>query len=730
MGCVASRPGGVASPPYAAAASSSASASCHAMSRSASASAELGAASIWSRPVRLDAFEHRGEGKEDEEEEERRRRPDAVVAAAAAAGLGNMRRSAEGEQAAAGWPSWLSAVAAEAVHGWVPLKAESFEKLEKASHVLLLFFLLLLFFFFFLVVFFFFLLVVFLLTVMERLTRRASMAVAQIGQGTYSSVFRAREVATGRVVALKKVRFDSAEAESVRFMAREILVLRRLQRHPNVVGLEGLITSRSSAAIYLVFEYMEHDLAGLTASPDVAFSEPQIKCYMRQLLAGLAHCHARGVMHRDIKCANLLVSNSGELKVADFGLANFFSPSAAPSAAAAPLTSRVVTLWYRPPELLLGATAYRPAVDLWSAGCVFAEMHARRPVLQGRTEVEQIHKIFKLCGSPPDDFWRRAGVSHAAVFRPHHPYPSRLRDTFAAAMPDHALRLLATLLALDPAARGTAAAALDADYFATAPYACDPSTLPRYAPNKEMDAKLREDSRRRGAAAAAAGDAARRLSRAHKSMQLHDASQRLVHAEESLPGAAAPAARKDGEARLVVDLQPVAAIGKPQCDRTMSRSCKEAPRLPLSGPVQLTGSTGFAWAKKPRQDAALAPAAKKGLSKAPRANAGEGGDAARIATAAAAPYEVEKQEMIKQWAQVAEAFSTSEAYNNRFKQTVDAKPLKSGKKHKSKVDRVDFSGPLLSQPRRVDELLQNHEQQIRRAGRRPWFQKGGKREQH
>ena len=143
--------------------------------------------------------------------------------------LGNTRRCVEGEQAAAGWPSWLSAVAAEAVQGWVPLRAESFEKLEK------------------------------------------------VGQGTYSSVFRARELATGRLVALKKVRFDSVEPESVRFMAREILILRRLRGHPNVVGLDGIITSRSSSAIYLVFEYLDHDLAGLTSSPDVSFSEPQVQ---------------------------------------------------------------------------------------------------------------------------------------------------------------------------------------------------------------------------------------------------------------------------------------------------------------------------------------------------------------------------------------------------------------------------------------------------------------------
>ncbi|GJN35284.1 hypothetical protein PR202_gb24037 [Eleusine coracana subsp. coracana] len=404
MGCAASRPGVTASPGYDASTSSR-----YTVSGSLSASAELGSssASIWTRPVRLGSSLD-----ENEEYHDRKLAPPQPPPA---------RRRVDGEQAAAGWPTWLSAVAAEAVHGWVPLRAEGFEKLEK------------------------------------------------VGQGTYSSVFRARELRTGRLVALKKVRFDSVEPESVRFMAREVVLLRRLQRHPNVVGLLGIVTSRSSRALYLVFEYMEHDLAGLTSSPDVTFTEPQIKCYMRQLMEGLAHCHARGVMHRDIKCANLLVSNAGELKVADFGLATQFSTSSSSSPSSAtqqqpPLTSRVVTLWYRPPELLLGSTAYGPAVDLWSAGCVFAELHARRPVLQGRTEVEQIHRIFKLCGSPPDEFWRRGGGgAHAAVFRPHQPYPSRLRDTFAAAMADPAFRLLETLLALDPDARGTAAAALDSD---------------------------------------------------------------------------------------------------------------------------------------------------------------------------------------------------------------------------------------------------------------------------
>ncbi|CAL5092818.1 unnamed protein product [Urochloa decumbens] len=715
MGCAASRPGTVSSPAYEV--SSSASYNHVSRSVSASASADLGsssAVSIWSRPVRLDA-------PAGDDDDDRRRRSGREAAAASTAltpatttRLGNIRRCVEGEQAAAGWPAWLSAVAAEAVQGWVPLRAEGFEKLEK------------------------------------------------VGQGTYSSVFKARELATGRLVALKKVRFDSVEPESVRFMAREILILRRLRGHPNVVGLEGLITSRSSSAIYLVFEYLQHDLAGLTSSPDVAFSEPQIKCYMRQLLEGLAHCHGKGVMHRDIKCANLLVSDGGELKVADFGLANFYTPT---SPSAAPLTSRVVTLWYRPPELLLGATAYDPSVDLWSAGCVFAEMHARRPVLPGRTEVEQIHKIFKLCGSPPETFWRRPGLAHAAVFRPQHPYPSRLWEAFSGGggrggggdMPEHAFRLLATLLSLDPAARGTAAGALAGEYFSTSPLACEPASMPRYgAPNKEMDAKFREDSRRRSNVRGLAGDAAaagsrRPAARGHKSMQLPDTNHSLVHAEESLPVAPA-AARDDGaeESRLFVDLEPVPAISKRhdgggEAEACVSGSFKEAPRiaqrLPLSGPVQLAASTGFAWAKKPTAAAATAVAAKRsGSTKgAAGGNNNVGGDAGRTTTAAgngaattaAAPYEAEKQEMMKQWAQVADAFSTSEAYNNRLlRQTLDAKQLKPGKKYKGKVDRVDFSGPLLSQPRRIDELLQNHEQQIRRAGRRSWFKKGSKKERH
>ncbi|KAG8052899.1 hypothetical protein GUJ93_ZPchr0001g30396 [Zizania palustris] len=380
-----------------------------------------------------------------EREETLERRRAAAMAMAAYRVRSPVPRAVEGEQVAAGWPPWLVAVAAEAVRGWVPRRAESFEKLDK------------------------------------------------IGQGTYSNVYRARDLEKEKIVALKKVRFDNLEPESVKFMAREILILRRLD-HPNIIKLEGLVTSRMSCSLYLVFEYMEHDLAGLASFPGVKFTEPQVKCYMQQLLCGLEHCHSRHILHRDIKGSNLLIDNRGILKIADFGLASFFDPEQRH-----PLTSRVVTLWYRPPELLLGATNYGVAVDLWSTGCILAELYAGKPIMPGRTEVEQLHKIFKLCGSPSEDYWRKSKLPHATIFKPQHPYARHVSETFKD-FPLPAVALVDVLLSVDPSDRGTASSALQSEFFASKPYACNPSSLPRYPPSKEFDAKRREEARRQGIA--------------------------------------------------------------------------------------------------------------------------------------------------------------------------------------------------------------------------------------
>ncbi|KAF9670757.1 hypothetical protein SADUNF_Sadunf13G0102000 [Salix dunnii] len=360
---------------------------------------------------------------------------------------GKVPKCVEAEQVAAGWPSWLASVAGEAIMGWVPRRANTFEKLDR------------------------------------------------IGQGTYSNVYKARDVTHGKIVAIKKVRFDSSDPESVKFMSREILILRVLD-HPNIIKLQGLITSQTSSSLYLVFEYMEHDLTGLAALPGVKFTEAQIKCYMQQLLNGLDHCHSRGVLHRDVKGSNLLIDDNGILKIADFGLASFFDPQSS-----APLTSRVVTLWYRAPELLLGASRYGVAVDLWSAGCILGELYSGRPILPGRTEVEQLHKIFKLCGSPSEDYWIKTKLPRSSVIKTQRPYRRCVNETFKD-FPAPAVGLMENLLSMDPAHRGTAAFALTTEFFTTKPFACDPSSLPKYPPSKEIDAKLRDEEARRQEAAA------------------------------------------------------------------------------------------------------------------------------------------------------------------------------------------------------------------------------------
>ncbi|XP_024009994.1 probable serine/threonine-protein kinase At1g09600 [Eutrema salsugineum] len=373
--------------------------------------------------------------------------------------------SPEAELIAAGWPSWLTSVAGEAIKGWVPRPAESFEKLEK------------------------------------------------IGQGTYSSVYRARDLETGKTVAMKKVRFVNMDPESVRFMAREINILRKLD-HPNVMKLECLVTSKLSGSLYLVFEYMEHDLSGLALRPGVKFTESQIKCYMKQLLSGLEHCHSRGILHRDIKGSNLLVNNDGVLKIGDFGLANFYHPDQDQ-----PLTSRVVTLWYRAPELLLGATEYGAGIDLWSVGCILTELFLGKPIMPGRTEVEQMHKIFKLCGSPSDDYWKKKKLPLATSFKPQQPYKRVLLETFKS-LPSSALALVDKLLSLEPEKRGSTSSTLNSKFFTTEPLPCDVSSLPKYPPSKELDAKVRDEEARRKRAETVKGrgpESVRRGSRDFKS---------------------------------------------------------------------------------------------------------------------------------------------------------------------------------------------------------------------
>lgn len=326
----------------------------------------------------------------------------------------------------------------------------------------------------------------------------------QIGEGTYGQVYMAREIKTGEVVALKKIRMDN-EREGFPITAiREIKILKKLH-HENVIKLKEIVTSpgpekdeqgrpegnKYKGGIYMVFEYMDHDLTGLSDRPGMRFSVPQIKCYMRQLLTGLHYCHVNQVLHRDIKGSNLLIDNEGNLKLADFGLARSYSSDHSGN-----LTNRVITLWYRPPELLLGTTKYGPPVDMWSVGCIFAELLHGKPIFPGKDEPEQLNKIFELCGSPDESNW--PGVSKLPWFnnfKPTRLLKRRLREVFRH-FDRHALELLDRMLTLDPSQRITAKDALDAEYFWTDPLPCDPKSLPKYESSHEFQTKKKRQQQR------------------------------------------------------------------------------------------------------------------------------------------------------------------------------------------------------------------------------------------
>lgn len=307
----------------------------------------------------------------------------------------------------------------------------------------------------------------------------------QVGEGTYGQVYMARSRFDGEIVALKKIRMDNEKEGFPITAIREIKILKSLD-HKNVIKLKEIVTSKNKGSIYMVFEYMDHDLTGLADRPGIRFTVPQIKCYMKQLLTGLTYCHLNNILHRDIKGSNLLIDNQGVLKLADFGLAR---PCVLENSKS--LTNRVITLWYRPPELLLGTQTYGPAVDMWSAGCIFAELLHGKPILPGKDEMEQLDLIFKLCGSPGVDDWPDfPELPWSKKFTKQKPFPRRTHEVFRR-FPLSARILVDGLLALNPGNRISAKDALDSDYFWEEPMPCGSQDLPKYEPSHEFQTRKR-----------------------------------------------------------------------------------------------------------------------------------------------------------------------------------------------------------------------------------------------
>ncbi|RKP24823.1 kinase-like domain-containing protein, partial [Syncephalis pseudoplumigaleata] len=220
----------------------------------------------------------------------------------------------------------------------------------------------------------------------------------KLGEGTYAVVYEGKsptELATSRQVAIKKIKVRQQKDGLDVSALREIKALQEL-RHPHILELLDVYAHKGN--LNLVLEYLDSDLEQIIKDRSIVFTAANIKSWMLMTLRGIEHCHRNWIVHRDMKPNNLLLSSSGQLKIADFGLARDY----ADLNAAGRMTSQVVTLWYRAPELLFGARDYASAVDMWSVGCIFAELMLRTPYLPGDSEMQQLDLIFKALGTPTE----------------------------------------------------------------------------------------------------------------------------------------------------------------------------------------------------------------------------------------------------------------------------------------------------------------------------------------
>jgi len=277
----------------------------------------------------------------------------------------------------------------------------------------------------------------------------------KLGEGTYGKVYLAQDKVTKEYVAMKKMVLETEDEGIPSTAIREISLLKELSDHPNIVKLKNVLYLRNK--LYLIFEYLEQDLKVYMDSVSVMDST-LVKSYLYQMLKGIEYCHSHRILHRDLKPQNLLIDKRGRLKLADFGLSRAFG---------IPLrhyTHEVVTLWYRAPEILLGQSRYSTPVDIWSAGCIFAEMASKMPLFPGDSEIDQLFRIFRTLGTPNDKVW--PGVSKLPDYQPTFPQnpPQSLAKIFPMLEPA-GIDLLEKMLQYEPSMRVSAKSALEHPYF-------------------------------------------------------------------------------------------------------------------------------------------------------------------------------------------------------------------------------------------------------------------------
>jgi cell division cycle 2-like protein len=310
-----------------------------------------------------------------------------------------------------------------------------------------------------------------------------------IEEGSYGWVSRAKDITTSQVVALKKVKMDYNQDGFPITALREIAILQKA-RHPNIVDLNEVLSGDSPEECVLVMEFLEHDLKTLQEDMHDPFVASEVKTLLRQLTAGVAFLHDNYIMHRDLKTSNILLNNRGQLKLADFGMARYIPP------ASAPLTQLVVTLWYRAPELLLGTPNYGTEVDMWSVGCIMGELLLKSPILPGTNEVDQLSRIFNLCGLPEEKSWPAFyRLPNAPSLKL--PREQRSKQAFDRArfpfLSSAGVDLLSSLLSLNPDHRPTAKEVLDHEYFSEQPKPKPSEMFPTF-PSKAGQEKRRRAS--------------------------------------------------------------------------------------------------------------------------------------------------------------------------------------------------------------------------------------------
>ncbi|KAK2821623.1 hypothetical protein Q7C36_020966 [Tachysurus vachellii] len=302
---------------------------------------------------------------------------------------------------------------------------------------------------------------------LSRMSRRASLSdigfgkletyvkLGKLGEGTYATVFKGRSKLTENLVALKEIRLEHEEGAPCTAI-REVSLLKNL-KHANIVTLHDII--HTDRCLTLVFEYLDSDLKQYLDNCGNLMSMHNVKIFMFQLLRGLSYCHKRKILHRDLKPQNLLINEKGELKLADFGLAR------AKSVPTKTYSNEVVTLWYRPPDVLLGSTEYSTPIDMWGVGCILYELATGRPMFPGSTVKEELHLVFRLMGTPAEETW--PGITTNEEFKSYlFPlYRAQALINHVPRLDTEGIDLLSALLLYDTRRRISAEASLRHAYF-------------------------------------------------------------------------------------------------------------------------------------------------------------------------------------------------------------------------------------------------------------------------